>query len=89
MAKSATQSLSKQSQITVPLGLSELLEFETGYVPSRPELDLTAKCRNAVKRLALTLEIEEATLSDGSPVRNSIPKTIVWLLEKFADAVES
>lgn len=73
--------------ITVDLGFAELIDINGGYVSSRPELDLTPKARAAVKRLSLTLEQREATLSDGSQVRQSIPKAIVWLLERFADSI--
>lgn len=73
--------------ILVDLGFQELVEFTGGYVPSRPELDLTPKCREAIKRLALTLEQRQERLSDGSEIRGSVPKTIVWLCEKFAEAV--
>jgi len=75
------------SNITVDLGFAELIDINGGYVSSRPELDLTPKARAAVKRLSLTLEQREATLSDGSQVRQSVPKAIVWLLERFADSI--
>ena len=74
--------------LSIDLGVSSLVEFEQmGYLPSRPEVTLTPKSRAAVKRLALTLEQQQATLSDGSQVRNSTSKTIAWLCERLAEAV--
>jgi len=79
--------ITEDANIKVDLGFAELIDINGGYVSSRPELDLTAKARAAVKRLSLTLEQREATLSDGSQVRQSVPKAIVWLLERFADSI--
>lgn len=73
--------------LMIDLGFKDLVEFSGGYVPSRPELDLTPMCREAIKRLALTLEQRQERLSDGSEIRGSVPKTIVWLCEKFAAVV--
>ncbi len=73
--------------LMINLGISDLVEFTGGYVPSRPELDLTPACREAIKRLALTLEQRQERLSDGTEIRGSVPKTIVWLCERFAEAV--
>jgi len=74
--------------IKIDLGFSDLVDLDVlGYLPSRPEVILTPKAREAVKRLALTLEQQEAVLSDGTQVRNSASKTIVWLCERLADSL--
>lgn len=74
-------------EITVSLGFSELIDLDGGYIPSRPELDLTDKARKAIKRLSLTLDQREERLSDGTVIGPSVAKSIVWLCERFADAV--
>lgn len=73
--------------ILVDLGISALIDLDGGYIPSRPELDLTDKAKKAIKRLTLTLDQREARLSDGSIIGTSVSKTIVWLCERFADAI--
>lgn len=74
--------------IKVDLGFSDMVDLDLlGYMPSRPEVILTEKARAAVKRLCVTLEQREAVLADGTHVRNSTSKTIVWLCEKLADSL--
>lgn len=73
--------------ILVDLGFEELINLNGGYIPSRPELDLTDKARGAIKRLSLTLDQREERLSDGSIVGTSVSRCIVWLCERFADSV--
>ena len=89
MAKRSQAKTSEPAgNISIDLGLPDLVEFENmGYLPSRPEVILTPKAREAVKRLALTLEMKEARLSDGTQVRNSTSKSIAWLCERLADGV--
>jgi hypothetical protein len=74
-------------EIMVNLGFGELIDLDGGYIPSRPELDLTEKARKAIKRLSLTLDQREERLSDGTVIGPSVAKSIVWLCERFADAV--
>jgi hypothetical protein len=64
-----------------------MVDLDGGYIPSRPELDLTEKARKAIKRLTLTLDQQEARLSDGTIVGTSVAKSIVWLCERFADSI--
>jgi hypothetical protein len=73
--------------IMVDLGIYAMVDLDGGYIPSRPELDLTEKSRRAIKRLTLTLDQQEAKLSDGTIVGTSVAKSIVWLCERFADAI--
>lgn len=73
--------------IVVNLGIDAMVDLDGGYIPSRPELDLTEKSRKAIKRLTLTLDQQEAKLSDGTIVGTSVAKSIVWLCERFADAI--
>lgn len=74
--------------LSVDLGIPALVDLdELGYLPSRPEVILSPDCRKAVKRLALTLERNEATLANGTLVRNSVQKSIAWLCERFAESV--
>lgn len=81
--------LQKQSgkTIMVDLGIDSMVDLDGGYIPSRPELELTEKSRKAIKRLMLTLDQQEAKLSDGTVVGTSVAKSIVWLCERFADAI--
>lgn len=73
--------------VVVDLGLPEVVDFEKlGYMSSRPEVVLSPEARRAVKRLALTLDQEEARLNDGTLVRGHASKTIAWLCERLADA---
>jgi hypothetical protein len=81
------QVMNEVESILVDLGISELIDLDGGYIPSRPELDLTDKAKKAIKRLTLTLDQREARLSDGSIIGTSVSKTIVWLCERFADAI--
>jgi hypothetical protein len=98
MAKTASPMRQAQSQaqrpvkpvgnLMVDLGVPSLVELDgLGYLPSRPEVMLTPKAQEAVKRLSLTLEHKNVKLSDGTQVRNSVQKTITWLCERLADSL--
>lgn len=77
------------STLKVDLGIKQMVDLKhLGYLPSRPELVLTKKAQEAVKRLMLTLERDEAKLSDGSQVRTSVPKAIVWLCERLSEVCD-
>lgn len=71
------------------LGLiDELVELENvGYCPTRAELRIPKTAIKAVKRLAVTLDAKEERLSDGTLVKNSVPRSIAWVLEKFAESI--
>ena len=89
-AESATNraTVAPKGNISVDLGLPSLVDLQgDGYLPSRPEVMLTKKARAAVKRLSLTLDQSGAKLSDGTQVRGSAQKTIVWLCERLADTL--
>lgn len=80
---------SKTESISVDLGFADLIDLgdSVGYIPTRPEVNLNPQARIAVKRLALTLETRGATLADGSPVRNSVSRTIAWLCERLTESI--
>jgi len=89
MAKKSQSTASQPiGNVAVDLGLPALVDFENlGYMPSHADVRLTRNARDAVKRLAVTLDQHDAKLSDGSLVKSSVPKTIVWLCERLADSV--
>ena len=60
-----------------------------GYVPQRPEVFLGRSSRDAIKRLALSLDVAGAKLDDGTLVKNSVSRAICWLCEQYAAAVQS
>ena len=77
-----------EQSVLVDLGIPSVVELEhPGYLPSRPEVVLSPYARRAVKRLAVTLDQSEATLQDGTLVKNSVQKSIAWLCEKLADSI--
>lgn len=74
--------------IVIDLGVESLLGVaKSAYCSAHAQIEMTQKARLAAKRLNLTLNQMGARLSDGSIVNSSVPKTIVWLLERVADAV--
>lgn len=75
--------------VVVDLGLPSLVEWsDAGYLPARPEVFLSPVARKAVKRLSVTLDVNGAKLADGTLVRGHCSKTIAWLCERLADAVD-
>ncbi len=90
MAKAKQEVIEKPvGNIAVDLGIPELIDFENlGYLSSRPDVTLSQRARRAIKRLSITLDQQEARLSDGTLVRGHASKTISWLCERLADAVE-
>ena len=88
-AGTATQTNVEPKSVVVDLGLPELVDFaDLGSLSSRPEVVLSPSARKAVKRLSLTLDMTGAKLADGTLVRGHCSKTISWLCERLADAVE-
>lgn len=76
--------------LVVDLGIPEVVDLpNTGYIPSRPEITLGPRERKAIKRLAMTLDMSEATLKNGQLVKNSVQRTVAWLCERFADSLEA
>lgn len=66
----------------------KLIDMEAlGYCPYRADVIIPRSACSELKRLAMTLDANEATLSDGTLVKNSIPKTIAWMIERFAAQV--
>ena len=88
-AKPKSQAKAVNVNNTYALGVIEdLIEFESmGYCPTRAEVEIPKDARNAIKRLAVTLDSRGAKLKNGTLVKNSIPKAIAWLVEKFSESV--
>lgn len=70
--------------------LSDLIEFESvGYIPMYANVQIPKRSRKALKRLAVTLDAQEARLSDGTLVKNSVPKAVAWLIEQFSKSIST
>jgi len=74
--------------IKVELGLSMLADLDPkAYTVTHAQIELTEKARTAIKRLSLTLAQKGARLSSGKICDTSIPFAVVWLCERFSEAV--
>ena len=91
MPKTTKQETQIQTLSTPEISVSgTLIDVEMmGYCPFRADVVVPRDARLAVKRLAMTLDATGATLADGTVVKNSIPKSIAWLLEQFASSVQN
>lgn len=58
-----------------------------GYCPIRVDVLIPKSARENLKRLALTLDVAESRLKDGTLVQNKVSKAVAWLIEKFSDEI--
>lgn len=59
-----------------------------GYCPIRADVLIPKQAKRNLKRLALTLDVTEERLADGTLVQNRVSKAIAWLIERFSDEIE-
>lgn len=80
-----------KDQETFALGLlseDSMLDLESyGYCPVHVDFRLPQSSRESIKRLAMTLDSQEARLQDGTIV-NSVPKAVAWLCEQFSESIK-
>lgn len=66
----------------------KLIDSHGGYCPFRADVLIPSGSKPTIKRLAMTLDATGAKLSDGTLVKNSVPKAIAWLIEQFCNSCE-